>query len=101
HLDEEREMGIDDHLNPIIQNELEKFLRSQFNIAPKIVKRWSGVMGFTKKELPLIGPWPDHENLYVLAGFSGHGMGLAFHGAKTLADSWDGESIPDFFSISS
>lgn len=35
---------------------------------------WSGVMGFSRDELPLIGPVPKNDGLFVAVGFTGHGM---------------------------
>jgi sarcosine oxidase subunit beta len=49
-----------------------------------IAKRWAGLYEMTPDRHPLIGPIPDIEGLYVVAGFSGHGF---MHGpaAGTIA----------------
>lgn len=39
-----------------------------------IVHAWSGAMAFTSDWQPLAGMWPGRAGLWVLAGFSGHGM---------------------------
>jgi glycine/D-amino acid oxidase-like deaminating enzyme len=44
-------------------------------------------MGFTESGLPLVGPVDGLPNVYLCAGFNGHGMGFAFISAKTLVDS--------------
>ena len=31
-------------------------------------------MGFSRDELPWVGPIPDKSNLYISAGYTGHGM---------------------------
>ncbi|MBJ7601729.1 MAG: FAD-binding oxidoreductase [Candidatus Dormibacteraeota bacterium] len=48
--------------------------------------RWAGIMGFTETELPLVGPLPDLPNVYLSAGYNGHGMAYAFNCAKRLAE---------------
>jgi gamma-glutamylputrescine oxidase len=39
-----------------------------------VVYHWTGTMAFTPDHQPLVGRWPGHENLWLMAGFSGHGM---------------------------
>ncbi|EEH18878.2 hypothetical protein PABG_01197 [Paracoccidioides brasiliensis Pb03] len=46
---------------------------------------WSGEMGFSTDLLPHVGPIPGEPNQYILAGFSGHGMPMAFLPAKGIA----------------
>ena len=48
--------------------------------------RWAGTMGFTETGLPLVGPVEDMPNVYLCAGFNGHGMGSAFMSAKQLVE---------------
>jgi glycine/D-amino acid oxidase-like deaminating enzyme len=43
-------------------------------------------MGFTESGLPLIGPLHGMPNVYICAGFTGHGMGFAFMSAKQVAE---------------
>jgi glycine/D-amino acid oxidase-like deaminating enzyme len=35
-------------------------------------------MAFTRDRLPLVGPLPDLPACWIAAGFSGHGMAMAF-----------------------
>ena len=51
-----------------------------------VTHRWAGTMGFTKSGLPLVGPVDGMRNVYLCAGFNGHGMGFAFMSAKNLVD---------------
>ncbi|PGH10161.1 hypothetical protein AJ79_05516 [Helicocarpus griseus UAMH5409] len=46
---------------------------------------WSGVMGFSTDLLPHAGPIPGKPNQYILAGFTGHGMPMAFLTARGIA----------------
>jgi glycine/D-amino acid oxidase-like deaminating enzyme len=53
----------------------------------RVTHRWAGTMGFTKNGLPLAGPVEGMKNVYLCAGFNGHGMGFAFMTAKKLVES--------------
>ena len=46
-------------------------------------KEWTGVMGFTKDEKPIIGR--IRKNDFICGGYTGHGMPRAFLMAKKLA----------------
>ena len=50
----------------------------------EVTHRWAGTMGFTESGLPLIGPVEGMPNVYLCAGYNGHGMGFAFMSAKQL-----------------
>ncbi len=45
--------------------------------AARVQQRWAGIMGFSRDGLPLLGPLPGRERVDVLAGFTGHGLGMA------------------------
>ncbi|KAK9337267.1 hypothetical protein LIPSTDRAFT_238 [Lipomyces starkeyi NRRL Y-11557] len=52
-----------------------------------IVKQWTGIMGFSVDEYPLVGKIPsflEQGQEYCIAGFSGHGMPRIFLAAKAL-----------------
>jgi glycine/D-amino acid oxidase-like deaminating enzyme len=46
---------------------------------------WTGVLGFTADGKPLVGALPARPNVFVGAGFCGHGMPQCFGVAKGLA----------------
>ncbi|KAK9484500.1 FAD dependent oxidoreductase [Lipomyces starkeyi] len=53
----------------------------------RIVKQWTGIMGFSADEYPLVGKIPsllEQGQEYCIAGFSGHGMPRIFLAAKAL-----------------
>ena len=52
----------------------------------EVTHRWAGIMGFTESGLPLVGPVDGMRNVYLCAGFNGHGMGFAFMSAKQLVE---------------
>jgi len=59
----------------------------RLGVRGRVTHRWAGTMGFTKTGLPLVGPVDGMRNVYLCAGFNGHGMGFAFMSAKQLVDS--------------
>jgi len=97
-LDESEENGDFEKLNPIIQHGLENYLKEKIGIDYKVIHRWSGIMGFTKNELPIIAKMNNSAETFVLGGFSGHGMGLGFHSAKEMAEMVCGYREKSFFS---
>ena len=85
-----------DETTPVIQGALLDFVRSHFKYGgeAKVAHKWSGIMGFSKDGQMLLGNLPDHPHVHVMAGCSGHGMGLSFHAAKVLVESVTGQEIP-------
>jgi glycine/D-amino acid oxidase-like deaminating enzyme len=83
-LDPGIEVGHDEVLHPEIQSRMEQFLK-RFAPGLKIERRWSGIMGFSRDGLPLIGPARGLPGALVGAGFTGHGFGFAFLAGKALA----------------
>jgi len=71
---------------PAIQAHLDAAVRG-LGVEAEVTHRWAGTMGFTESGLPIVGPVEGLRNVYVCAGFNGHGMGFAFMSAKQLVDS--------------
>lgn len=46
---------------------------------------WSGIMGFSRDELPWVGPVPGRDGLYVCGGYTGHGMPNAWLCGKAVS----------------
>jgi gamma-glutamylputrescine oxidase len=82
----EAEVGYDERPTDAIQAHLDAQLKRMGGEA-RVTHRWAGTMGFTESGLPLVGPVDGMPNVYLCAGFNGHGMGFAFISAKTLVDS--------------
>ena len=95
-VDEERETTMDMGINSVIQLELEDFVRTKLNLRATVTRQWSGIMGFTKNERPICQRL-EQENQYLLAGFSGHGMGYGFKSAKELVEHLDDKQKEPFF----
>ncbi len=80
------EVGYDERPTPAIQSHVEAHLR-QLGAGSEVTHRWAGTMGFTESGLPLVGPVDGMPNVYLCAGYNGHGMGFAFMSAKQLVSS--------------
>ncbi len=99
-LEKATEVGYSDHITDVIQDALHDFVRThlpQFD-GKRVTHRWSGVMGFSKDGEPMVGSLPDDSQVYFLGGYTGHGIGLAFHTAKCLVDVIFGREIPKWLS---
>lgn len=99
-LQKDVEIGYSDETSEVIQSALEEFLRQHLPQigSAKVTHRWTGIMGFSVDGQPLVGSLPNDNQLFFLAGFTAHGLGLAFHSAKCLVDSIFGREIPAFIS---
>ncbi|WP_374032834.1 NAD(P)/FAD-dependent oxidoreductase [Bdellovibrio bacteriovorus] len=91
-----------DATTPLIQQALIDFVRSHFKHGKdaRIAYQWSGIMGYSPDGQMMIGEVPNRQGLHVMAGCSGHGMGLSFHAAKVLAESLSGKEIPEHLRLS-
>ena len=96
-LDEPGEVGDFEKISPIIQRGLEQYLKEQLNLKYKVIHRWSGTMGFTDHELPLISKVSAPNETFIVGGFSGHGMGLGFRSAMDVAELVTGQKSESFF----
>jgi gamma-glutamylputrescine oxidase len=98
-LDPGSEVGFDDTLHPEIQARMERFIRRFEALRDvEISHRWSGIMGFSKDGLPLIGPVPGSAGALAAAGFTGHGFGfgwLAGHAISKIALEGDHDILKD------
>lgn len=77
-LDPDREIGTGECANERIQLALEGFASEVAGGRGVPEYRWAGVMGFTPDRLPLAGPVPGKRGLYIAAGYTGHGVAMAF-----------------------
>jgi gamma-glutamylputrescine oxidase len=99
--DIENENTAHDQATEKIQSALEHFAKTYFDNTNniKINYRWSGIMGFSPDEQMIIGEHPKRKNIHIMAGCSGHGMGLSFHAAQQLVDGSFGKKIPSYLDI--
>ncbi|MEX2531980.1 MAG: FAD-dependent oxidoreductase [Gemmatimonadota bacterium] len=52
-----------------------------------VIRVWTGVRPSTADSLPLIGPWPEQEGVWVASGHEGLGITTAIGTAHVLVDS--------------
>ena len=89
YTDEEGEKGLEEIANPVVHQALDDFLMTlypQLKTLPKIEHRWSGIMGFSRDGLPIVGPMPGNTTTWIAAGFTGYGLGMCWSIGKAVAD---------------
>jgi len=72
------EVGYEDAVTTGLQGTLEDFARRLLAPQFEVLARWSGVMGFGPGGLPCVGVLPGHTRVWGVAGFTGHGMSMAY-----------------------
>jgi len=93
---------------PEISKGLCNFLPEAFPSLAKeqyvIEKEWTGIMGFTPDEYPLVGCLSSTSQIgrivggeYILAGYTGNGMPNCFGAGKVIAEMICGKLKPDQF----
>ena len=80
---------------PVIQEALDAFLRELVGYDPPVSHRWAGIFGLTQDMLPLVGPIPGRDGVWVAAGYSGHGNVLGFGCGDLVASAILGGSAPE------
>lgn len=81
----ETEKTYDGEPTPEVQEHLDRAVR-ELGAEGEVTHRWAGTMGFTESGLPMAGPLEGMKDVYICAGFTGHGMGFAFMTAKRVAE---------------
>jgi glycine/D-amino acid oxidase-like deaminating enzyme len=77
-----------------IQSALERFLAELIGADAGVTHRWAGIFALTQDMLPLVGPVPGRERVWVAAGYSGHGNVLGFSCGRLVADAILGRPAP-------
>jgi glycine/D-amino acid oxidase-like deaminating enzyme len=86
----ETEWTAEDVTTPAVQTRLEELVRALLGHVPPITHRWSGVWGTTPDGLPLVGPLPGPDRVWIAAGYSGHGNVLGLVCGQLVADALGG-----------
>jgi glycine/D-amino acid oxidase-like deaminating enzyme len=55
--------------------------------------QWTGIMGFSRDDLPWVGQVPNSAGLFVVAGYTGHGMPNAWLCGKSIATMVLGDNV--------
>jgi glycine/D-amino acid oxidase-like deaminating enzyme len=77
-----------------IQGALEGFVESLLGRRPEITHRWAGVFGLVPDLMPVVGPVPGREGLWVAGGYSGHGNVLGLMCGELVANAITGDEHP-------
>jgi glycine/D-amino acid oxidase-like deaminating enzyme len=88
------EMTDDETTTDSIQQALDAFLVELLGEQPTVTHRWAGIFGLTQDLLPLVGPVPAHDGVWVAAGYSGHGNVLGLLCGELVADALLGRDDP-------
>jgi gamma-glutamylputrescine oxidase len=92
--DMESEFTADEATTARIQDALESFATTLAGREPTISHRWSGVFGLVPDLMPVVGPHPGREGLWVAGGYSGHGNVLGLMCGDLVARALLGEPHP-------
>jgi gamma-glutamylputrescine oxidase len=93
--DLESEWTAEEATTPQVQAALEELIAELVGYLPAITHRWSGIFGTTRDALPLAGPVPGHDQLWVARGYSGHGNVLGLACGDLLAKAIMGRREPE------
>ena len=88
------EMTDDETTTDPIQEALDMFLVELLGYMPDVTHRWAGIFGLTQDLLPLVGPVPARDGVWVGAGYSGHGNVLGFLCGELVAAALLGRDDP-------
>ncbi|KKA30621.1 hypothetical protein TD95_000857 [Thielaviopsis punctulata] len=72
---------------------MQRHFRGWENSGAKTTAVWSGIMGYSADHSPHIGHVPGRPGVFVMAGFTGHGMPQIFLAAKGISDMLFGASF--------
>jgi gamma-glutamylputrescine oxidase len=91
----EGEFTNEETITDTIQHALEAFAQELIGEPPHVIHRWSGIFGATDDRLPLAGPVPGQDGVWVAAGYSGHGNVLGLACGELVAGAILGRPAPE------
>ena len=77
-----------------IQGALDGFAEALLGRMPTVTHRWAGVFGLVPDLMPVVGPHPTRERVWVAGGYSGHGNVLGLMCGDLVAQAIAGEPQP-------
>ena len=90
----EDEWTAEETITPVVQERIEEAVTDLLGELPPITHRWAGIWGTTADLLPLVGPLPENERVWVSAGYSGHGNVLGFACGELVGRALAGDADP-------
>jgi gamma-glutamylputrescine oxidase len=88
------EFTAEEATTPVVQEALERFVTGLVGGAVEITHRWAGIFGLVLDFLPVVGPVPGGDRVWVAGGYSGHGNVLGFMCGDLVARALLGEEVP-------
>jgi len=79
----------------VIQEQLDAFAGELVGGRPRVTHRWAGIWGTTMDLMPLVGPVPGREGVWIAGGYSGHGNALGLACGDLVARAIVGEQPPE------
>jgi len=90
----QEEFTADEVTTPVVQSALETFVSSLIGRPLRVDYRWAGIFGLVLDFLPVVGPVPGENGLWVAGGYSGHGNVLGFACGRLAARAILGDRDP-------
>lgn len=90
----QEEFTAEEAITPAVQGALERFVASLLGRPLRVDYRWAGIFGLVLDFLPVVGPVPGRDGLWVAGGYSGHGNVLGFACGRLVARAILGERDP-------
>lgn len=75
----------------LIQAQIEALATRLAGEQPVVTHRWAGIWGTTPDRLPLVGPVPGRDAVWIAGGYSGHGNALGLACGELVARALLGE----------
>jgi glycine/D-amino acid oxidase-like deaminating enzyme len=91
----ESEFTTDEQVTPGIQGALESFVADLVGRPVAVEHRWAGIFGLVLDFLPVVGPVPGEQRVWVAGGYSGHGNVLGLLCGELVAQAMLGREAPE------
>jgi len=88
------EFTADDVTTPVVQDALDRFIKSHLGRRLRVDYRWAGIFGMVFDFVPVVGRVPGQDGLWVAGGYSGHGNVLGFASGRLVARAILGDRDP-------
>jgi len=88
------EFTADEVTTPAVQDALERFIESHLGRPLRVDYRWAGIFGMVFDFVPVVGPVPGQEGVWIAGGYSGHGNVLGFACGRLVARAILGDRDP-------
>jgi glycine/D-amino acid oxidase-like deaminating enzyme len=85
----------EEETTPLLQELLDELASELAGGPVTVTHRWAGIWGETPDRLPLVGPMPGRDGVWVAGGYSGHGNVLGFACGELVARAILGEPAPE------